>query len=168
MSKVSDKKKICMVGDFAVGKTSLTQRFVNNVFSEKYLTTVGVKIDTIEVDETKLVIWDVAGRDSLSPINVSYLVGASGYLLVTDGTRADTINQAETLKKTVEDRIGSVPFVLVVNKYDDQDNWAANEDVLKQFENKGWQVILTSAKDNHNVEQAFMLLKDEMKKQTNK
>lgn len=158
-----DKKKICMVGHFAVGKTSLTQRFVNNVFSEKYLTTVGVKIDTIEVDGTKLVIWDVAGRDSLSPINVSYLVGAAGYLLVADGTREDTINEIELLKKTVEERIGEVPFILVINKYDDQDNWIINDKMIEQFENKGWKVLFTSAKDNHNVEEAFSLLNNEMK-----
>jgi len=85
------KKKICMVGDFSVGKTSLTQKFVNNVFSEKYLTTIGVKIDTVEVNETKLIVWDVAGRDSLSPINASYLVGAAGVVLVADGTRPSTV-----------------------------------------------------------------------------
>lgn len=162
MSKILEKKKVCMVGDFAVGKTSLTQRFVNNVFSDKYLTTVGVKIDTIEIDTTKLVIWDVAGRDALSPINVSYLVGASGYLLVVDGTRHETLKQAEALKQTVENRIGEVPFVLVINKYDDCDNWLVDNNITKQFEEKGWTVILTSAKDNHNVEQAFSLLNERM------
>ena len=84
------KKKVCVVGDFAVGKTSLTQKFVNNVFSEKYLTTVGVKIDTMEIDQTKLVIWDLAGRDSLSPINLSYLAGASGVIYVADGRNPNT------------------------------------------------------------------------------
>ncbi|MDH3434076.1 MAG: GTP-binding protein, partial [Gammaproteobacteria bacterium] len=59
--------KVCIVGDFAVGKTSIAERFVNNHFSESYLTTIGVKIDTklIEVPDLgvshKLVIWDIAG-----------------------------------------------------------------------------------------------------------
>ena len=86
-----------MVGDFSVGKTSLTQKFVNNVFSEKYLTTIGVKIDTVDVDDVKLVVWDVAGRDSLSPINVSYLVGAAGIVFVADGTREDTLKSLPEL-----------------------------------------------------------------------
>ncbi|NIN82585.1 MAG: GTP-binding protein, partial [Pseudomonas stutzeri] len=59
--------KVCVVGDFAVGKTSVVERFVSNQFSEKYLSTVGVKIDTKEIEHEdrqvshKLVIWDVAG-----------------------------------------------------------------------------------------------------------
>jgi len=91
---VQYKKKVCLIGDFSVGKTSLVQQYVNQAFSEKYLTTIGVKIDTklieLEDDELKLVLWDVAGRDSLSSINTSYLVGASGIILVLDGTRKET------------------------------------------------------------------------------
>jgi len=104
-----DKKKVCMVGDFSVGKTSLTQKFVNNVFSDQYLTTIGVKIDTAIVGDTKLIVWDVAGRDSLSPINVSYLVGAAGIVLVADGTRSETINDLHSIWETVQERIGDVP-----------------------------------------------------------
>jgi len=95
-----------MVGDFSVGKTSLTQKFVNNVFSEKYLTTIGVKIDTVEIDDTKLIIWDVAGRDSLSPINASYLGGAAGVVLVADGTREATVKGLPDIWATVKQRIG--------------------------------------------------------------
>ena len=78
MTSIETKKKICMVGDFAVGKTSLTRRFVNNVFSDKYLTTVGVKIDTKTVSCTngqgqpasvKFVLWDFAGEHTVTSIN---------------------------------------------------------------------------------------------------
>lgn len=155
------KKKICMVGDFSVGKTSLTQKFVNNVFSDKYLTTVGVKIDTVEVMDTKLVVWDVAGRDSLSPINVSYLVGASGVILVADGTRSSTVEGLLDIWATVEGRIGAVPCVVALNKAD-LDDWNVDGDVIDDFRDKGWRVFETSAKDGVAVEALFHALVEKL------
>ena len=78
-------KKVCIIGDFAVGKTSTVARCVHNVFSDKYLTTVGVKIDTKEVvledseKTVKMIIWDIAGTDRFSAVEFSYLRGSSGY-----------------------------------------------------------------------------------------
>jgi len=151
------KKKICMVGDFAVGKTSLTQKFVNNVFSDKYLTTIGVKIDTAQVCDTKLIIWDIAGRDSLSPVNVSYLVGAAGVILVADGARKNTVDGIVDIWQTITKRIGKVPVVLALNKYD-SDDWNVSEQSLAQFSEFGWKVFFTSAKDGENVSQIFEAL----------
>ena len=148
------KKKVCMVGEFSVGKTSLTQKFVNNVFSEKYLTTIGVKIDTVEVNDTKLIVWDVAGRDSLSPINASYLVGAAGIVLVADGTRAQTIESIPEIWSLVEQRIGNVPCVVALNKADLED-WHVDETAIGSLEDKGWDVFKTSAKDGAKVEDLF-------------
>lgn len=152
-----DKKKICMVGDFSVGKTSLTQKFVNNVFSDKYLTTIGVKIDTVELESTKLIIWDVAGRDSLSPINASYLVGAAGVILVADGTRANTLEGLLDIWAVVENRIGSVPCVVALNKCDLPD-WHVPESSLDEFARRGWVVFQTSAKEGSDVETLFHAL----------
>lgn len=157
------KKKICMVGDFAVGKTSLTQKFVNNVFSEKYLTTIGVKIDTVEVEDTKLILWDVAGRDSLSPINSSYLVGAAGIVLVADGTRSKTIESIPEIWATVEDRIGDVPCVLALNKAD-LENWNVDEASIELFKKRGWDVFETSAKEGVQVENLFHSLVTKLNK----
>ncbi len=151
-----------MVGDFSVGKTSLTQKFVNNVFSDKYLTTIGVKIDTVEVDETKLVVWDVAGRDSLSPINASYLVGAAGIILVADGTRASTIEDLPNIWATVAQRIGDVPCVVALNKADLAD-WEVSPKAIEDFEAKGWPVFNTSAKEGSQVEPLFRALVDKIK-----
>lgn len=148
------KKKICMVGDFSVGKTSLTQKFVNNVFSEKYLTTIGVKIDIAMVAETKLIVWDVAGRDSLSPINSSYLVGAAGVVLVGDGTRSNTVRDLADIWKTVAARIGLVPVVVALNKVD-LDGWEISDDSHAFFASQGWDVFATSAKDGQNVVNIF-------------
>jgi small GTP-binding protein len=148
------KKKICMVGDFSVGKTSLTQKFVNNVFSEKYLTTIGVKIDIAMVADTKLIVWDVAGRDSLSPINASYLVGASGIVLVADVSRASTLNGLPEIWQTVKKRIGSVPVVVALNKAD-LDGWQIDSQSRAFFDQQGWEFFETSAKDGTNVEAVF-------------
>ena len=92
------QKKICMVGAFSVGKTSLVKRYVESVFSESYLTTVGVKIDkktVIAADRTvNLILWDLAGEDDISSLRMSYLRGAAGYVLVADGTRPATLGMA--------------------------------------------------------------------------
>lgn len=146
-----------MVGDFAVGKTSLTQKFVNNVFSEKYLTTVGVKIDTAELGDEKLVVWDIAGRDTLSPLNANYLVGSSGYVLVADGTRTQTLDSLESLKATVETKIGDVPFVVALNKADDL-AWSLDSAEIDECKKKGWRVFITSAKTGENVAELFQEL----------
>jgi len=155
------KKKICMVGDFSVGKTSLTQKFVNNVFSEKYLSTIGVKIDTAFVDDIKLIVWDVAGRDSLSPINASYLVGANGIVLVCDGTRSHTISDLQDIWKVVKERIGEVPVVVALNKAD-LDDWGVDEADYAFFKQQGWQTFETSAKSGSNVEVLFQTLVNEI------
>lgn len=85
------QKKVCMLGAFAVGKTSLVERYVKSIFSEKYQTTVGVKIDKREVlvgaTTVKLVLWDLHGEDRFQAVQASYLRGASGVLLVVDPTR---------------------------------------------------------------------------------
>lgn len=148
-----------MVGDFSVGKTSLTQKFVNNVFSEKYLTTIGVKIDTVDVNDVKLIVWDVAGRDSLSPINSSYLVGAAGVILVADGTRTNTVADLPEIWSTVEQRIGSVPCVVALNKADLED-WQVDPAMAEDIKQRGWDVFNTSAKEGVNVEALFNTLVD--------
>ncbi len=155
------KKKICMVGDFAVGKTSLTQKFVNNVFSDKYLTTVGVKIDTATIGDTKIVVWDVAGRDALSPVNASYLVGASGLILVGDGTRPESIESIKPILETAQSRIGEVPLVVAINKVDSPD-WAVTPEQLEAYLDPHWEVFHTSAKEDRYVSKLFERLVEMM------
>ncbi len=148
------KRKVCMVGDFSVGKTSLTQKFVNNQFSESYLTTIGVKIDTAIVRDTKLIVWDIAGRDSLSPINVSYLVGASGVVLVADGSRPETVDDLHDIWETVKTRIGVIPVVVALNKRDLHD-WSVQAKQIDSLKEQGWTVFETSAKDGLDVAELF-------------
>ena len=108
------KKKICMVGMFGVGKTSLVARFVKSIFSDKYLTTLGVKIDkkdvTVDGQDVTLMLWDLAGKDAVTDIKLTNLAGSSGYILVADGTRRSTLEQAFELQAHVEKLLGKIPF----------------------------------------------------------
>jgi small GTP-binding protein len=151
-----------MVGAFATGKTSLVAKFVYSIFSEKYQTTVGVKIDrktlTIEEKELNLILWDLYGEDEFQKLRTSYLRGSSGYLLVVDGTRKSTLQTAFDLQKRVEDSIGKLPFILVLNKWDLQDEWEIDSESIQAIKNKGWTTIETSAKAGLNVEEIFHTL----------
>lgn len=156
--------KICIVGDFAVGKTSVVERFVNNQFSDKYLTTVGVKIDTKEVDlpardiRHKLVIWDVAGSERFSHVEFSYLRGAAGYVFVADGTRPRTLSSAESLRDDIEDRFGEKPSVMLLNKRDLIDRWEISDERIAALAERYQGVFRTSAKTGDDVEVALVRL----------
>lgn len=156
------QKKICMVGAFATGKTSLVSRFVFSLFSEKYLTTVGVKIDKKALDvkerNVNLILWDLYGEDEFQKIRLSYLRGSSGYLLVVDGTRRSTLEKAFNLQTRVEETIGKVPFVLVLNKWDLTDEWEIDNTEIDEIVQKGWTVMKTSAKSGLGVEEVFHTL----------
>lgn len=152
--------KVCILGDFAVGKTSTVERFVNNHFSDKYLTTIGVKVDTKELDlentlTLKLVLWDVAGTDRFGELEFNYLRGASGHLLVADGTRAETVASARRLKEQAVERYGDMPFVVLVNKADLVDAWEVEDAELAALKGEMDHVFVTSAKTGENVVEAI-------------
>jgi len=153
------QKKICMIGSFGVGKTSLVARFVRSIFSEKYQTTVGVKIDkkVVEVggQQVTLVLWDIAGEDALTTVKVSQLRGASGYILVVDGLRKATYETALDLQKRVGEAIGPVPFLCVLNKNDLRERWEVTEADVEALRQKGWPVLYGSAKNGEGVEELF-------------
>ena len=153
--------KVCVIGDFAVGKTSTIERFVSNHFSDKYLTTVGVKIDTKDVRlealgcDIKLVIWDVAGTERFGALEFSYLRGAAGCLLVADGTRAATVRAALNLKTQVTERYGDLPFAFLLNKNDLADSWDIDEMLSNEARAACDAVYETSAKTGAHVQQAI-------------
>ena len=156
------QKKICMLGSFAVGKTSLVQRFVQSIYSDKYHTTVGVKVDKkvvpVGADQVTLLLWDIEGAETEHDLRKSYLRGASGYLLVADGTRNDTLYKALALQSRAEETVGSVPFLLLLNKSDLAEMWDIDSREMAALEQKDWQVMNTSAKTGQGVEEAFLTL----------
>jgi small GTP-binding protein len=156
------QKKICMLGAFAVGKTSLVRRYVDSIFSDRYLTTVGVKIDkrmvTVGGSEVSLILWDIAGEDDISQVRTSYVRGAAGYLLVVDGTRPGTVEVAQSIQQRVEAEVGKLPFVVLLNKRDLQSLWSVSAEHVAALERAGWIVQLTSARSGEGVEDAFQAL----------
>lgn len=156
------QKKICMVGAFATGKTSLVAQFIHSMFSENYYTTMGVKISkkivTREKQDLNLILWDLYGEDEFQKVRMSYLRGSSGYLLVVDGTRHNTLEKAFDLQKRVEETIGRVPFILVLNKWDLTDEWEIETVEIEQLLQSHWNVIKTSAKTGMGVEDIFQTL----------
>lgn len=156
--------KICVVGDFAVGKTSVVERFVHNQFSDRYLTTVGVKVDTKEINledlgiEHKLVIWDVAGSDRFGEREFAYLRGAGGYIFVADGTRPATLRAVRNLRQQITDKYGPAPCVLLVNKKDLRTEWDVSDARLEELVADYGNVYTTSAKTGDDVENAMQAL----------
>jgi small GTP-binding protein len=151
--------KLCMLGDFGVGKTSLVARFVHSTFSDKYLTTIGVKVDTKEValdgrGVCKLVIWDIAGRSHLDALNMTYLRGASALLLVADGTRERSLNTALDLLMQSRTLLPEASVVLAVNKLDLVERWEVAPAALAELR-RSLPVHETSARSGEGVEAAF-------------
>ncbi len=159
---MSIKRKICMLGAFSVGKTSLVSRFVFSIFPDRYLTTIGVKIDkkevTVDGQDMSLLIWDIYGEDAVQQIRSSYVRGASGYLLVADGTRPETLETARRIRIRMENEIGPVPFVLMINKSDLHEEWQLDEHEIEGLRTDGWPLIRCSARTGQGVEDGFMQL----------
>jgi len=153
------QKKICMLGAFAVGKTSLVARFVRSTFSDKYLTTVGVKIDRKDLDlpgtPVTLMLWDLAGEDEFNTVQMSYLRGSAGLLIVADGTRAATLDKALELRDRALAALGPIPFLLIVNKADLADQWEIDPPRLDALAATGVTILRGSAKTGEGVEVAF-------------
>lgn len=159
-------KKVCMVGAFAVGKTSLVKQFVESIFDEKYHTTIGVKIDkkNIEIgeNEIQLMIWDIEGVDIFTDLKPSYLRGASGVLLVVDGTRPKTLATAVEIKKLVDSHLKDTHCCLLLNKCDLVEQWKIDKNQIKELAIPSQNTFETSAKNGENVEVAFRTLAEKL------
>ena len=155
-----------MLGSFAVGKTALVQSYVHTIFSDRYLSTVGVKVSkkTLSIGgrEVTIVLWDLEGKDAYVEVNISYLRGAMGFFVVADGMRRETLNTALTLRSLAVDLIGPVPHALLVNKADLAPDWEITDDALAKVEQQGIRVMKTSAKTGLAVAESFNGLAKEM------
>ena len=153
------QKKVLMLGMHGVGKTSLIKRFISSIFDEKYLTTVGVKIDkkvvSVKDQEVTLMLWDVAGAEDNFTVPDSFIRGSSGYLLVIDGTRVESLDRGFDLIAQVEKNLGKIPFVAIVNKIDLVDRWQLQSGHIQSLTALGCPVIRTSALTGEGVEEAF-------------
>jgi len=157
------KKKIVIVGHFGVGKTSLTRQFVSSIFSEKYLTTIGVNIENKIVETTqgplKLIIWDVAGEEELETIKTSYLKGAHGFLLVTDLTREKTYSKINKDIAYMQNIVGDVPYLTIGNKSD-----LVHPDQVQKIKTNYNIDYISSAKTGENVNAFFIEIAEKLMK----
>lgn len=163
------QKKVCMLGATGVGKTSLVQRFVKSIYSEKYHTTIGVKIDkktfSVYGEDVTLLLWDLQGEDMEHKIRSSFLRGASGFFVVVDLTRHDTLITAFSIQQMVEREVGNLPFYVLFNKDDLFTEFeVTDEEINEMQQNHGWRFLRTSAKTGERVEQAFYELAELMLK----
>jgi small GTP-binding protein len=162
----AEKRKICMLGATGVGKSSLVTRYVRSIFSPEYRTTLGVVIEkytAVRVGRpVDLIVWDLSGQDEFQSVSLRYLRGASGYLLVADGTRRETIETALSLHRRAGEVLGVVPVVFVLNKCDLPTLWDLDARDLASLASRGWPVLTTSAKTGEGVAAAFDALLDTM------
>lgn len=168
MSDDRIKRKILLLGDGAVGKTSLIRRFVVDKFSDDYITTIGTKVTKKDlrieapgrVTDITFMIWDVLGQKGYRNVQESSFQGAKGALLVYDVTRTDTLRSArEYWVPRLIDVTKPIPIVLVGNKVDlSKDRTAAREALDDASEDMEVHGFLGSAKTGENVEAAFVSL----------
>lgn len=166
-SAVKFNKKVCMLGDFSVGKTSLVRRFIEGIFSDKYLSTIGVKVDRKVVAvpyqgasaELTMIVWDLAGSEKFTQARANYLRGAAGAILVCDLTRAATLESIPGYINDLRQLSPTAKLVLAANKYDlieeRQIAFPQVEAVANRFK---LPFFLTSAKTDTAVELMFQHL----------
>lgn len=152
-------KKVLLVGNFGVGKTSLIRRFVLNEFSEDYISTIGVRVSSkivkIKDQQIKLLIWDVAGTNDDEKVPKAYFLGSSAAMYVFDLSRKETYINIEKKIDVVKQLSGLKDITVVGNKKDlltieEIDGIIAELTVSVD--------LVTSAKDDENVEDAFIEL----------
>jgi small GTP-binding protein len=163
------RKKVCLLGDFAVGKTSLIRRFVHGIFDEKYLTTIGVTLSQKSLlrgpHETRLIIWDLAGGEDFSRSETLYLRGTAGALIICDLTRPPSLPLIHYYTDQLWQSSPDAAVLLVGNKLDLLGNGRAQvtpADLDSIAATLNVRYLLTSAKTGENVDRAFELLAEEI------
>ncbi len=166
------KKKILLLGDGAVGKTSLIRRFVVDKFSDDYIATIGTKVTKKDVrlkahgEEyfITLMIWDVLGQRGYSAVQASSFRGSQGAMMVYDLTRPDTLKSLEEYWiPQIHESVGKIPIAIVGNKVDLIDRIRPYEEEAKEFSAAYESVsYLSSAKSGENVEKIFRVIGKEV------
>ncbi len=157
-------RKVCLLGDFAVGKTSLVRRFVHNLFDDKYISTIGVKVSrkTVavprkgEIVEVTLMLWDLGGGEEFERVRPSYLRGAAGAVLVCDLTRPRSLTELSGYVEELERINPEARFIIAANKRDlTKERKLAPEKVEQIAEQLKAVCYETSAKTGDEVEKLF-------------
>jgi len=172
------KKKVCLLGDASVGKTSLIRRFVYDEFDDKYITTLGAKVSKKEINleyskniekpisvNVIMAIWDIIGQkdESARRVQPIYYKGSNGALLVCDITRKDTLDNIPDWVTSLFKITRNIPIVILGNKIDLYKQAEIYYEDLELFSRElAVPIFLTSARTNNNVNQAFHRLTELM------
>lgn len=162
-------KKILLIGDPAVGKTSLIRRFVLDIFDDSYLSTLGTKVTNKtmilslpEINkkvELKLMIWDVMGQKEYAMIQESAYMGSNGAIIVGDLSRMDTLNHLGNWVSDLYNITSVIPLVFVGNKVDLVNPTSINRDEMEKLAmSYEAPLVYTSAKSGENVENMFQIM----------
>lgn len=162
-------KKVCLLGDMSVGKTSLIRRYVEDRFDDKYLSTLGVKVSrkVVEIESSEshiqltMMLWDIAGgiHNDLAPVTLSYLRGAAGALLICDLTRPDTLQNLTSYVRQLRAVAPTSALLVAANKADLNDQHQITpEEVAQVAQTLNTTSVLTSARTGDGVEELFLML----------
>jgi len=164
------KAKVCLVGDVAVGKTSLIRRFVQDEFDDRYIATVGTKVTKKTVDVTwkgapamlDMMVWDIMGEKGFRALlRDAYFEGSHGVIAVCDLTRKDTFYDLNNWVQMIRKQVGTVPIVFLGNKMDLGERLVVSEEELARMGTiHNAAHFLSSAKNGHGVNEAFRTLAD--------
>jgi small GTP-binding protein len=163
------QKKICLLGDFGVGKTSLVRRFVEGRFDDRYLTTIGVKISRKPIERPygsmTMLVWDLAGSTGFDSFtNPSYMQGTAGAVIVCDITRRETLTIAAEYARQARIMNPKIHMLFVCNKVDLVEHRTISDGDLREVATTfgDGKYFLTSAKTGERVEEFFLSLADKI------
>jgi small GTP-binding protein len=164
-------KKVCLLGDPAVGKTSLIRKYVYDIFDDSYIPTIGTKVTKKSLEfavgdqpiHLSILIWDILGQKEFMTFHKAYYQGSEAGLLVCDATRPETIENLNTWISSFQESVGPVPIIFLVNKIDliGPENFKSDkiEELVKKFETCYY---MTSAKEGTHVEEAFKAISQKL------
>jgi small GTP-binding protein len=161
---ITVSKKVCLLGEFAVGKTSLVRRFVYNLFDDRYISTIGVRVSrktvAVPVDEQlaelTLMVWDLAGSEEFNRVSTSYLRGAAGAVLVYDLTRSNTFDQLRNYVRSLYKINPNAKLALAGNKVDLVDRHQLDTRKAEQLAAElNAPLFFTSARQGEEVDSMF-------------
>lgn len=167
-SVLTQKAKVCLVGEEAVGKTSLIRRFVTGGFATEYMRTLGTLLSKKSVEleteigqvRVELMIWDIVGkREFAQLVGDAYFFGANGLIGVVDSTRRVTMQQLGAWIEAARMEVGQLPILVFANKWDLAEERQIGEEDLRIFgAKKRVEVLPSSAKTGENVQEGFLRL----------
>lgn len=158
-------KKVVLLGDGGVGKTSMIARYVIDKFDDKYIATIGTKVSRKDIQlvypnlivNLRMMIWDILGQKEYSKIRSASMTGAHGIIAVGDLGRPETISSLNDFWLGESSKIvGDLPTIFVGNKLDLVGKESPSAKFLESASAKrGSPIFLCSAKTGENVEAVF-------------